>query len=62
MLAVALAENLGIVAGENGKALFPRALSEAGEGNRTLTTSLEGWGSTFELRPHAITIALQRGC
>ncbi len=25
--------------------------SKAGEGNRTLTTSLEGWGSTIELRP-----------
>ena len=24
----------------------------AGEGNRTLMTSLEGWGSTIELRPH----------
>ena len=24
----------------------------AGEGNRTLTTSLEGWGSTVELHPH----------
>jgi hypothetical protein len=23
----------------------------AGEGNRTLMTSLEGWGSTIELRP-----------
>ena len=29
----------------------------AGEGNRTLTTSLEGWGSTVELRPRALTIA-----
>ena len=26
---------------------------EAGEGNRTLVTSLEGWGSTVELRPQA---------
>jgi hypothetical protein len=25
----------------------------AGEGNRTLMTSLEGWGSAIELRPHA---------
>jgi hypothetical protein len=25
----------------------------AGEGNRTLMTSLEGWGSTIELRPRA---------
>ena len=24
----------------------------AGEGNRTLTTSLEGWNSTIELHPH----------
>ena len=24
----------------------------AGEGNRTLTTSLEGWCSTIELHPH----------
>ena len=24
----------------------------AGEGNRTLVTSLEGWGSTIELHPH----------
>ena len=24
----------------------------AGEGNRTLVTSLEGWGSAIELRPH----------
>lgn len=24
----------------------------AGEGNRTLTTSLEGWSSTIELHPH----------
>ena len=26
----------------------------AGEGNRTLATSLEGWGSTTELHPHII--------
>ena len=25
---------------------------ERGEGNRTLATSLEGWGSTTELHPH----------
>src|SRR5215472_10559911 len=25
----------------------------AGEGNRTLMTSLEGWGSAIELRPHS---------
>ena len=28
----------------------------AGEGNRTLATSLEGWGSTTELHPPAMTI------
>ena len=27
----------------------------AGEGNRTLATSLEGWGSTTELHPHIIS-------
>ena len=27
-------------------------LLRAGEGNRTLATSLEGWGSTIELHPH----------
>ncbi len=26
----------------------------AGDGNRTHTTSLEGWGSTIELRPHSV--------
>ena len=26
----------------------------AGEGNRTLATSLEGWGSTTELHPHMV--------
>ena len=26
----------------------------AGEGDRTLTTSLEGWNSTIELHPHII--------
>ena len=34
----------------------PRCLETshgAGEGNRTLMTSLEGWGSTIELRPRA---------
>ena len=29
-----------------------RFLVGAGEGNRTLMTSLEGWGSAIELRPH----------
>ena len=28
----------------------------AGEGNRTLATSLEGWGSTTELHPRDINI------
>jgi hypothetical protein len=42
-----------------GWALALRALLDlgflvgAGEGNRTLMTSLEGWGSTIELRPRA---------
>ena len=27
-------------------------LIRAGEGNRTLTASLEGWSSTIELHPH----------
>ena len=26
----------------------------AGDGNRTRTTSLEGWGSTIELHPHLV--------
>ena len=29
-------------------------LCGAGEGNRTLTTSLEGWSSTTELHPHIL--------
>ena len=42
----------------NGKALDIQGFSsvfcrKAGEGNRTLTTSLEGWGSTIELRPRS---------
>ena len=35
--------------------LYPAELQThggAGEGNRTLATSLEGWGSTTELHPH----------
>ena len=28
-------------------------MKKAGEGNRTLMTSLEGWSSTIELRPHS---------
>ena len=31
-----------------------RCLIGAGEGNRTLATSLEGWGSTTELHPQNI--------
>ena len=27
----------------------------AGEGNRTLITSLEGWSSTIELHPHGFS-------
>lgn len=33
--------------------LFPRVLL-AGEGNRTLVSSLEGYRSTIELRPHGL--------
>ncbi len=36
--------------------LYPadiQTLNGAGEGNRTLATSLEGWCSTIELHPHA---------
>ena len=32
---------------------YRRALG-AGDGNRTHTTSLEGWGSTIELHPHIL--------
>jgi hypothetical protein len=28
----------------------------AGEGNRTLATSLEGWGSTTELHPQVVMV------
>ena len=35
---------------------FHRNSSGAGDGNRTHTTSLEGWNSTIELHPHIITI------
>ncbi len=31
----------------------PERLRGAGEGNRTLMTSLEGWGSAIELRPRS---------
>jgi hypothetical protein len=33
------------------RAVTLRRGSGAGEGNRTLMTSLEGWGSAIELRP-----------
>ena len=32
----------------------------AGEGNRTLAASLEGWSSTTELHPHNIVILAQK--
>ncbi len=31
-------------------------MNGAGEGNRTLVTSLEGWGSAIELRPQTSPI------
>ena len=34
--------------------------SGAGDGNRTRMTSLEGWGSTIELRPHNLPASLAR--
>ena len=36
----------------NKKIRPPRIKNGAGEGNRTLVTSLEGWRSTIELHPH----------
>jgi hypothetical protein len=33
-----------------------RASGGAGDGNRTRVTSLEGWGSTVELRPRAVAV------
>ena len=37
--------------------LRKRALTRgAGDGNRTRTTSLEGWSSTIELHPHVPTV------
>ena len=33
-------------------------MNGAGEGNRTLATSLEGWGSTTELHPHIFFMLL----
>ena len=32
----------------------------AGDGNRTHTTSLEGWDSTIELHPHTECVCLNR--
>jgi hypothetical protein len=32
----------------------------AGDGNRTRMTSLEGWGSTIELRPHNLPASVAR--
>ena len=37
----------------DGTAVELQFLVGAGEGNRTLMTSLEGWGSAIELRPRA---------
>ena len=44
------AELLALIAGAFGALSLFRA--GAGDGNRTHTTSLEGWGSTIELHPH----------
>jgi hypothetical protein len=40
-------------AGGPGLSVDLGVLVGAGEGNRTLMTSLEGWGSAIELRPRA---------
>ena len=32
----------------------------AGDGNRNRMTSLEGWGSTIELRPHNLPASVAR--
>jgi hypothetical protein len=40
-----------------GKVLLPGG---AGDGNRTRMTSLEGWGSTIELRPHNLPASVAR--
>jgi hypothetical protein len=41
-----------VSSGETLLDLWKRALTGgAGDGNRTRTTSLEGWSSTIELRP-----------
>ena len=43
-----------MVTGQKGDTVADLGLSGgAGEGNRTLMTSLEGWGSAIELRPRA---------
>ena len=34
----------------------PQAQNGAGEGDRTLTTSLEGWDSTIELHPRILFV------
>ncbi len=39
--------------GSTPQACDPGLQVGAGEGNRTLMTSLEGWGSAIELRPHS---------
>ncbi len=38
----------------------PTKKEKAGDGNRTHTTSLEGWGSTIELHPHFNKMQIQR--
>ena len=35
--------------------------TKAGEGNRTLTTSLEGWSSTIELHPQIFSNMAETG-
>ena len=37
-----------------------RLPARAGDGNRTRMTSLEGWGSTIELRPHNLPASVAR--
>ena len=38
-----------------------RRKSGAGDGNRNRMTSLEGWGSTIELRPHDLALTAGTG-
>ena len=38
---------------DDAKSVLPAQTFGAGDGDRTRTTSLEGWGSTIELRPLA---------